>query len=170
MKSHYGLLGLIAPNHCSARAVLIAFNGICRRGRPSLLLPANLGSYLVLRSPDCFILGDIQLSKSNLRTGLVVDHHMWLLPMVANHRSNDAMFAMYPSSLYLDIFQGFISVHSESVSISFSKFNYSYSFQKEENLFQISWRFSKYHCKYQCISIGNEFIVIHFVRKWILFN
>ena len=56
VKSHYGLLGLIAPNHCSARAVLIAFNGICRRGRPSLLLPGHLGSYfLVLRSPGYFI-------------------------------------------------------------------------------------------------------------------
>ena len=87
VKSHYGLLGLIAPNHCSARAVLIAFNGICQRGRPSLLLPANPGSYfLVSRSPDYFILGDIQFSKTNLRTGLVVDHHMWLFPMVANQR------------------------------------------------------------------------------------
>ena len=51
---------------------------------------------------------------------------------------------MYRSSLLFDISEDSISVHSRIISISFSKFNYSYSFQKEENLFQISWRFSKY--------------------------
>ena len=122
VKSHYGLLGLIAPNHCSARAVLIAFNGICWRGWPSLLLPANLGSYLVLRSPDCFILGDIQHSKSNLRTGLLVDHYMWLLPMVANHRSNDAMFAMYHSSLLC--IHAFLSIMKNVTMYTFSRVHF----------------------------------------------
>ena len=30
-----------------------------------------------------------------------IDHRVWLFPMVANHRSSDAMFAMYRSSLKL---------------------------------------------------------------------
>ena len=102
-----------------------------------------------------------------------VGHHMRLYPMVANHRSNDAMFAMYPSSLYLDIFQGSISVHSESVSISFSKFNYSYSFQKEENLFKISWRFSKYHFNRKwiyCDSFRQEVNFIQLIDFFFIFS
>ena len=96
----------------------------------------------------------------------------------ANHWSSDALFAMYRSSIYLDISQDSIWVHSDIISIFFSKFNYSYSSQKEKNLFQIYWRFSKWHFNRKWIYcdsfqqevnfiqlIDNWFILIFFLRK-----
>ena len=90
-----------------------------------------------------------------------IEHHMQLFSMVANHRSSDAM---YRSSLYLDIsetpFQYTVRLF-QSLSVN--------------SIIHIHFKrrgiYFRYHDVFRStISMSNEFIVIHFVRKWILFN